>query len=131
MHLILRPVKSELFLRALKIKPRFSLLFLSKEQIHIVISLTISEYLRQFLQYELEKSVKVKEYISEKYRRQPKLSYRPLLATDIIPEPESEIRKLYNKFINLRSFSCILCGVFSIHYEKILGFIRQKIKNVF
>ena len=49
----------------------------------------ILEYLKQFLQYELEKSIKVKEYISEKYRRQPKLSYRPLLATDIIPEPES------------------------------------------
>lgn len=83
------------------------------------------------MQYELEKSAKVKEYISEKYRRQPKLSYRPLVSTDIIPEPDSELKKLYDKFINLRSFSCILCGIFSIHYEKILDFIKQKIRNMF
>jgi|688.fasta_scaffold553492_1 hypothetical protein len=67
--------------------------------------------------------------MSEKYRKQPKLSYRSLIFSDVIPAPDSYIKKLFNKFFNLRSIGSILCGIFAIHYEKIFSYINSKLGN--
>jgi hypothetical protein len=53
-----------------------------------------------------------------------------LLSTDIIPPPDSEIKKIINKFFNLRSVGSIICGIIAVHFEKIIGFINSKLNLI-
>jgi len=54
--------------------------------------------------------------LAEKYRKQPKLQYEPLLITDIISTPDSELNKLLNRFFNFRTMASVLCGIIAVQF---------------